>query len=533
MKTFLASVPMEKWSDGVFVFLSLLALVAFLGLLFVLLLSITRERRKFLEEKRSYIDGILSSSEIKSSINQLISKTSFDIPFNIVLLDIDKYSQMVSAFGEKIAKDVIVLLANRFEKTVPFQVQIGRLADDKFLFLFKPEYEFEEVYHVVQQLKAIFDEPVRVSYDVEVSLTTSIGLCTYPRHGRNVSQILESLNIAIYTAKKNGGDKVVVYSEDMGQEEEENIQYYEQVKLAIENKEFKLVYQPIVDLGSEKVVAAEALLRWEHPKLGLINPKEFLNILESSGDIYWVGIWGLESMIEQYSALKSMYPYKEVLLSINLSMKQLLNDRLVIDFMKILKKYKVTAKNFILELEEFIMFERHDKIRNTILRLREIGFKIAVDGFSFDHNTLLKIEQLPIDYIKLDSKFIENDSQEIMKHLTNLLITFAKERNITIIAERIEDLETAEHFKSYNINLIQGYLISKPISADSFVTFVGDEDNVKKALSGEVEEVVVEENLEEQVEEVHQEETVQQAENDVENNPQEENTQKEENSEEK
>ena len=131
MKTFLASVPMEKWSDGAFVFLSLLALVAFLGLLFVLLWSIARERRKFLEEKRSYIDGILSSSEIKSSINQLISKTSFDIPFNIVLLDIDKYSQMVSAFGDKIAKDVIVLLANRFEKTVPFQVQIGRLADDK------------------------------------------------------------------------------------------------------------------------------------------------------------------------------------------------------------------------------------------------------------------------------------------------------------------------------------------------------------------------------------------------------------------
>ena len=502
MKTFLASVPMEKWSDGAFVFLSLLALVAFLGLLFVLLWSIARERRKFLEEKRSYIDGILSSSEIKSSINQLISKTSFDIPFNIVLLDIDKYSQMVSAFGDKIAKDVIVLLANRFEKTVPFQVQIGRLADDKFLFMFKPEYEFEEVYHVVQQLKAIFDEPVRVSYDVEVSLTTSIALCTYPRHGRNVSQILESLNIAIYTAKRNGGDKVVVYSEDMGQEEEENIQYYEQVKLAIENKEFKLLYQPIVDVQTEKVVAAEALLRWEHPKLGMINPKEFLNILESSGDIYWVGIWGLESMIEEYSAIKSMYPYKEISLSINLSMKQLLNERLVIDFMKILKKYKVQAKSFILELEEFIMFERHDKIRNTILKLREAGFKIAVDGFSFDHNTLLKIEQLPIDYIKLDSNFIQNDSKEIMKHLTNLLITFAKEHNITIIAERIEELETVEHFKEYNINLIQGYLISKPISADAFVTFIGDDTNVIKKLSGEEEEIEVIEEVQAEVETV-------------------------------
>ena len=179
-------------------------------------------------------------------------------------------------------------------------------------------------------------------------------------------------------------------------------------------------------------------------------------------------------------------------------MKQLLNDRLVIDFMKILKKYKVQAKSFILELEEFIMFERHDKIRNTILKLREAGFRIAVDGFSFDHNTLLKIEQLPIDYIKLDSNFIQNDSKEIMKHLTNLLITFAKEHNITIIAERIEELETVEHFKEYNINLIQGYLISKPISEDAFVTFIGDDTNVINKLHGVEEEPEVGEEVKEE-----------------------------------
>jgi EAL domain-containing protein (putative c-di-GMP-specific phosphodiesterase class I) len=196
-------------------------------------------------------------------------------------------------------------------------------------------------------------------------------------------------------------------------------------------------------------------------------------------------------------------------------MKQLLNERLVIDFMKILKKYKVQAKSFILELKEFIMFERHDKIRNTILKLREAGFKIAVDGFSFDHNTLLKIEQLPIDYIKLDSNFIQNDSKEIMKHLTNLLITFAKEHNITIIAERIEDLETVEHFKEYNINLIQGYLISKPISADAFVTFIGDDTNVIKKLSGEEEEIEVIEEVQEEVETIV-EETVEQPETVVE-----------------
>lgn len=507
---FITSVPADDWGDGPNIFLALLALVIFVAAIFFLVWGITIERKKYLEEQRSYIEGVLSLSEIRSSINQLVAKTTFDTPFNVVLLDIDKYSQMVGAFGEKIAKDVIIHLANKFEKVIPFQVQMGRVADDKFIFLFKPEYDFKEVYHVAQQLKDIFKDPIKISYEIEVSLTTSVALASYPRHGRNFQQLMESLNIAIYTAKKNGGDRLVVYSDEMGQEEGQNVQYYEQVKRAIENKEFVLFYQPIVDTQEEKVFGAEALLRWEHSTLGLINPKEFINILESSGDIYWVGIWGLESLVEQYSNLKARFPYKEINLHINLSMKQLLNDHLVVDFMKILKKYKVSARNFVLELEEFIMYEKHDKIRNTILKLREIGFGIAVDGFSFDHKTLLKIENLPIDYIKLDSNFIQNENKEITKHLTNLLITFAKEHNITVIAERLEDLETIEYFKEHDIKLVQGYYISKPITSEEFVEFVGHEEKVKNLLhpqeeptTDEVEEQAEnEENQEENQEEI-------------------------------
>lgn len=498
-KNYILAVPMERWTDGAFIFLSLLALVAFVGLIFLLLWSIIIERKKYLEEKKSYIEGVLSATEIKASINQAISKSTLDTPFSVILLDIDRHSQMVSAFGEKISRDVIVHLANKFEKVIPFQVQMGRIADDKFLFLFKHGYDYDEVYHVAEQLKAIFYENIRISYDVEISTTASIGLCSFPRHGRTVEQLLESLNVAIYTAKKNGGDRIVVYSDEMGKAESENVQYYEQVKKAIDNKEFVLFYQPFVSVDSKQIIGAEALLRWEHKELGLINPKDFINILEQTGDIYWVGIWGLETMIQEYSELKVKYPYKEFELSINLSMKQLMNDRLIADFMKILRKYKVLAKNFIIELEEFIMFERNEKIRNTILKLRELGFKIAVDGFSFDNNTLLKIDNLPIDYIKLDSNFIQDENTVIMKHLTELLITFAKQRGITIIAERIESLDMIEYFNQYGINIVQGYYISKPVSSVSFRELLQEENKI--ALLFEKQEEIIEEEKEEQVEE--------------------------------
>ena len=497
-KNYILAVPLERWSDGAFVFLSLLALVAFGGLIYLLLWSIIKERKKYLEEKKSYIEGVLSATEIKASINQVISKSTLDTPFSIILLDIDRYSQMVSAFGEKISKDVIVHLANKFEKLIPFQVQMGRIAEDKFLFLFKHGYDYDEVYHVAEQLKAVFYENIRISYEVEVSTTASIALCSFPRHGRNLQQLLESLNVAIYTAKKNGGDRIVVYSDEMGKAESENVQYYEQVKKAIENKEFVLYYQPFVNVESKQIIGAEALLRWEHKELGLINPKDFIHILEQTGDIYWVGIWGLETMIQEYSELKVKYPYKEFELSINLSMKQLMNDHLIADFMKILRKYKVLAKNFIVELEEFIMFERNEKVKNTILKLRELGFKIAVDGFSFDNNTLLKIGNLPIDYIKLDSNFIQDENSVIIKHLTELLITFAKQRGITIIAERIENLEMVEYFKQYGIGIVQGYYISKPVSSSSFRELIQEEN--KLALLFEKQEIKEKLEKEEEIE---------------------------------
>ena len=147
---------------------------------------------------------------------------------------------------------------------------------------------------------------------------------------------------------------------------------------------------------------------------------------------------------------------------------------------------------------------RNEKIRNTILKLRELGFKIAVDGFSFDNNTLLKIDNLPIDYIKLDSNFIQDENTVIMKHLTELLITFAKQRGITIIAERIESLDMIEYFNQYGINIVQGYYISKPVSSVSFRELLQEENKI--ALLFEKQEEIIEEEKEEQVEENNEKE---------------------------
>lgn len=468
---FLAQMPFEQQPIGVKIFVTLIGLSLLSGAVVFLGWRFLKEREKWIEEKRSYIEGVLSKSEIKNYISTLISKSTLDMPFFVVQVDIDKFSQIENAFGDKVATDVITQLATRYIKLLPLQVHLGRTEADTFVICFKNEYEYDEVYHIAQKIHDIFAEPIRISYDVEISCTASIAICQYPRHGENVNQLLESLSIANYTAKRVGGDKIVVYSESMGSSEGENIQYYEQVKEAIRNKEFVLYYQPIVDGVNNTVWGAEALLRWEHSKLGLINPKEFLSILEQSGDIYWIGIWSLEEMLKKQIEIKNRFNPKDFKISINLSMKQLANEHLCVDFLKVLKKYKMLAKDIVIELEEFIMYDQQETIHDNILKLRDTGFQIAVDGYAFDHNSLMKLDKLPIDIIKLNSNFLMDENIEIMKRITEMIAEFAHNKGVTIVAERIENLQMVEYFKEQNINLIQGYFVSKPINGDSFTNF--------------------------------------------------------------
>ena len=477
------------WSNGVYIFLTILAIIVTIALSLFMAWRFLKERERVIQEKRSFVEGVLNKNEMIATINSFISKNTFETPFSVALVDIDNFTQLTNAFGEKVSNDVIKTLVNRFSKLVPFHVQIGRIDSDKFLFMFGTEYNINSIYDIMENIRKEIKEPIRVSYETELNCSASLAIVTYPLHGKNAAKMIESLSIAIYTIKRDGGDRTILYSNEIAESEKENLQYYEEVTRGIKNKEFVLYYQPIIDVDSKKVVSAEALLRWEHSRLGLINPKDFIHILEQSGDIYWIGIWGLEQLIEQYNIIKKTYPSEQFTLSINLSPKQLINEKIVVDFQKILKKYHMTSKDLIIELEEFLMFDKHEIIRKNIFKLKELGFKLAIDGFAIDHNTLMKVEKLPIDYIKIDANFYDNDTSEIAKDLTEILFDFAKTRGIVIIAERIETLEQVNYFKEHNVVLNQGYLFSKPISSNELVEKIGNNGFIINALNNHKEEV--------------------------------------------
>ena len=235
----------------------------------------------------------------------------------------------------------------------------------------------------------------------------------------------------------------------MSETEAEFLDYYYQIKNAIAKKEFLLYYHPIIDIKSKEVYGVEALLRWNHPEHGLLSPFKFINIMEQSGDIYWVGLWGLESLIKNYYEFKQAYPKSNIKFTFNISPKQLMNEALAVDFQRVLKKYKMNAENIVLEIVEFALFDKHNVVLQNITQLKALGFQFAVDGFGLDYATLAKLESMPLDTIKLSKEFLNEEHSYVKSRFVNLLVEFAEKNQKTIISEGIENEEMLGMVKGY------------------------------------------------------------------------------------
>jgi EAL domain-containing protein (putative c-di-GMP-specific phosphodiesterase class I) len=333
---------------------------------------------------------------------------------------------------------------------------------------------------LAERMKEAASLPIKVMGGTETNHHVSIGIAYYPYHGRNFKQLLNSLNLALYIAKREGGDSIILYSDEMNVQESENVRFYGEIKEAIANKQFMLYYQPIVDIATQHVYGAEALLRWQHPEYGVLSPNKFIHIIEQSGDINWVGNWGIERLIQEYLQLKKMFPGKHFQLSMNLSPKQLANENLIMNFQNLVKKYRVLARNLTLEIIEFAIFEKHDVVKDNLNKLKELGFQIAVDGFAMDHTILEKMGSLPIDIIKLDRDFLQEDEETsfLKTRYAEMLIEFAEKNNKKIICEGIENIDMLKKAGEYHINLLQGYYLSKPISEEDFHQYLYNEKDI-------------------------------------------------------
>ena len=488
---------LANWGNGAYVFFSILSIVI-IGLLTVFLYySFKREQKNYKNEIAELMEGVLKRSEIISSINNYIGKSPSTLIFSVILIELDKFDDLINAFGADKGQKILEETIKKVRKILPNRVSIGRIGEERFIILVKEDYDKNETLRLANKIKETISDGVLVYSDTTVNPTASIGVAFYPNHGRNFKQLVNSLDLAVYNSKSEGGNMVSLYSEKIDKKDMDELQFYYEIKEAIKEQQFVLHYQPIVDLEEKKVYGLEALLRWKHPSLGILTPGSFINFLEQSGDINTVGTWGIEALIKYYIELKKQFIYKDFILSFNLSPKQLISDTLGVNFQRISRKYKIPSNSIVIEIAEFAMFEKDEIFYTNIKNLKDLGFKIAVDGFGIDQSTLTKLSDSPIDIIKLDRSFLEDDESYIQNKYIELLVEYAKNTNKIIICEGLEDLKGVEKAQKYGIKYAQGYLFSKPISQEETTKFIANELSIieEKFTVKEEEEVVVQDEF--------------------------------------
>lgn len=460
-------------NNGAAILLSIVFILLTVGLSVLFLFLIRRNMKKEKEEHEVIVDNAVTKRYMEDSVKQYIKKVDRFGALTLMYVDIDGFGDLNEVFGQETCNQLLKEMATRLLRVLPYKASLCRYENDEFLIFIKDEDNRSRNEKLASRLNEIIANPYQILVGESVSISASIGIVTYPAAGSTFEELYSNLQLTTYVSKRDGGDKFTSFYASIQDEEQDNMMYYREVKNAIQNKEFVLYYQPIVNLADKTLSGAEALMRWNHPTKGVQAPSTFLKVLEQTGDIKWVGEWGIETMIRTHNAFAEKYPAVPLRLSLNLSTKQLLDVNLANKFIDLMNKNNAKPEQYMLEISDFMMVEKISVIKTNIYKLRDFGFKIAVDGFELDGQSVQAIQRSPIDVIKLGRSFLKDIENNFMKEkLLAILVKYAQDNNRMLICEGIETAEVTKYVKEQSVFYGQGYYFAKPMSMEAFDEYI-------------------------------------------------------------
>lgn len=466
----------DSLGKGLSSFLIILAILVALALIIFFVFSVKKQERILREKDNVLVDTMITKQEMRTSINTYASKVGSYGQFSLFYIKLDDYETHKEILGEDLLKENVKNFAERLVYEFKGEANICQYDNDSFLIFDKNEYDYESLEDIAKKILDIVGESYNVR-NQNISITASIGVAMYPTCGTGFKELFENLELATYIAQRDGGNKYILYYNELREKESSNLEYFNEVRGAMDRGELTLYYQPIIDVKSKALYGFEALLRWEHPTKGIISPANFIPILEQSGDIAYLSRWCLTQVITKIEEIETVYPNRDIKIGINLSVKQMVDENMAPEFAKIIKKHNVNTNKIILEVAQYAMFEKMNQVRVNILRLRDLGFGIATDGLGLDFKSIAQIESKPIDVLKLDRTFLSDiEDNQIQEKYVQMLLENANKTNRVVISEGVEDFKHLEYVKKQNIEYVQGYYIAKPFDSKELVDYIHSED---------------------------------------------------------
>ena len=390
--------------------------------------------------------------------------------FAVLFVDLDRFKIVNDSLGHKWGDRLLIEFVERLVPCLRSGDTIGRIGGDEFAILLEDINYINDATAVAERLQKLLEEPFILNGQ-KVIISASIGIAlSAVENYQHPEEIIRDADIAMYRAKAMGKARHQVFEPDMDFENLTFLQIENDLRQAIDNKEFQIQYQPIVSLSTGLIIGFEALVRWQHLTKGIISPAEFIPVAEQTGLIIPVGYWVLRSACRQMSIWQNSFPFEPPLtINVNLSGKQFFQADLLVQIISILEETGLKPNSLKLEITESAIIENPEAAATKLIQLKDLGVQLYIDDFGTGYSSLSFMHRFPFDALKIDTSFIGNmgadsESSEIVKSIVNL----AHNLGIYVVAEGVETSSQLEKLKAMGCNngQGQGYLFSKPLGAE-------------------------------------------------------------------
>lgn len=388
----------------------------------------------------------------------------------LIIVDIDRFKDINEALGNQIGDSVLKQFAKRLSTLWKNAIQCARLGNDEFALLIEhPQCSTQAI------IKEVFQKltmPVRAGHS-DIYLTVSGGVSRYPDFSSTHDMLIKHANLALRYCKKRGGNAFHYYDPDkMAYLDEEQFMFRSDIHKALENNELTLFYQSINDTVSGQITDVEVLLRWQHPKYGLLTSDKFIHFCEEIGVIVEIGEWVLLTACQQLKQWHDL-GFENLHISVNLSARQFYSSKLYDTLKKVIKKTRINPNQLVLEITESMLMENFQENITLMQLIKSLGIQFSIDDFGTGYSSLSYLNQFPFNYLKIDQSFVINlSTKKENKSIIAAIIALAKHLGLTTIAEGVEIKKHRDILRELNCNRLQGYLFCKPMPAVEFTEYL-------------------------------------------------------------
>lgn len=445
---------------------------------------ISNENDKLLVHNSVYdtLTQLRNRSSFTETLNNMIDGTDDGRHITIVFIDLDSFKEINDLLGHDFGDKILVEVSKRFTELLGKDALISRFGGDEFLLMFNDLDNKDEIGNKLNAIMSAFVNPITVGNN-EVHITMSCGIAIYPNDGNDAVTLISNADIAMNQAKQEGKNRYVFCSENMKGKIKRRAVLTESLRKALDNSEFKVVYQPQVDSKTHKIRAAEALLRWtpkDTEELGnFVSPGEFIPILEETDMILDVGRFVMEESIKMLSTLSQM-GVNSFMIAVNMSTMQF-KDLSFVNFIdEKLKKYDVRPDQIDVEVTEGAYGDEYTNVSFLLGELQNLGAKISIDDFGTGYSNMSRLSHISIDKIKIDISFVRGIGINFKDEgIIKTIIKLSQSLGCVTLAEGVETEEQLNFLKDNGCQLIQGYYFYKPLSSDEFLSLIEEKFKIK------------------------------------------------------